>query len=148
MLQSSHIVPQELDLDRLTQLVAARRASAEDDLWLLREDPSYFIHSLRDEKEHVFEAASCGAKWKMAARLDGALGLRDGRLRLLRHRGQRICYPVRRCAVDVTARADAPRRMDDSLWSSSSRRSPEFLPSARCSPRAASVSLIGSGAPS
>lgn len=83
MLQSSHIVPQELDLDRLTQLVAARRASAEDDLWLLKEDPSYFIHSLRDEKEHVFEVVSCGAKWKMAARLDGALGLRDGRLRLL-----------------------------------------------------------------
>ncbi|KAI6854079.1 hypothetical protein KC340_g15853 [Hortaea werneckii] len=60
-------VPQELDLDRLTQLVAARRASAEDHLWLLRDDPNYFIHNLRDEKEQMFEALSCEGRWIMAA---------------------------------------------------------------------------------
>lgn len=51
-LEAPYRVPQMLDLDRIKNLVSARRSAAEDHLWLLREDPGYFLDSLKDWKEH------------------------------------------------------------------------------------------------
>ena len=51
-LEAPYRVPQILDLDRIKSLVGARKSAAEDRLWLLRDDPSYFLESLKDWKEH------------------------------------------------------------------------------------------------
>lgn len=51
-LEAPYQVPQLLDLDRIKDLVSARRSAAEDHLWLLRDDPGYFVDTLRDWKEH------------------------------------------------------------------------------------------------
>ena len=45
-------VPEMMDLTRLKILAGSRRASAEDHLWLLKEDPGYFVDSLKEWKEH------------------------------------------------------------------------------------------------
>lgn len=51
-LEAPYGVPQILDLERIKSLVSARRSAAEDHLWLLREDPGYFLETLKDWKEH------------------------------------------------------------------------------------------------
>ena len=51
-LEAPYRVPQELDLERIKSLVSARRSAAEDHLWLLRDDPNYFLETLKDWKEH------------------------------------------------------------------------------------------------
>ncbi|KAF9945186.1 hypothetical protein BGZ72_001585 [Mortierella alpina] len=45
-------LPARLDIARLQDIVAARRAAMEDHIWSLREDPSYFADTLLDMKEH------------------------------------------------------------------------------------------------
>lgn len=61
----------QLDLDRLQTLVSARRIAAEDHIWLMREDPAYFLESLKDTIEHSLEplAVTRGAThaWEHAA---------------------------------------------------------------------------------
>ncbi|KXT16820.1 hypothetical protein AC579_6795 [Pseudocercospora musae] len=51
-LKECYSVPQKLDLPRLRLLVDSRRASAEDHLWLLKEDPAYLVDVLREWMEH------------------------------------------------------------------------------------------------
>lgn len=51
-LEAPYRVPQALDLERLKVLVSGRRVSAEDDIFLLMEDPSYFIDTYREWSEH------------------------------------------------------------------------------------------------
>ncbi|EME89540.1 uncharacterized protein MYCFIDRAFT_86406 [Pseudocercospora fijiensis CIRAD86] len=51
-LEECYKVPQKLDLHRLRLLVDSRRASAEDHVWLLKEDPAYLMDVLREWKEH------------------------------------------------------------------------------------------------
>ncbi|GJJ74586.1 hypothetical protein EMPS_06944 [Entomortierella parvispora] len=45
-------VPAKLDLGRLRELIAARRSTAEDHFWSLREDPGYFEKALLEMKDH------------------------------------------------------------------------------------------------
>lgn len=52
MLEAPYRVPQLPNLDRIRSLVSARRSAAEDHLWLLRDDPGYFLDTLMDWKEH------------------------------------------------------------------------------------------------
>ncbi|KAH8198824.1 hypothetical protein TruAng_006992 [Truncatella angustata] len=44
--------PTLLDLDKIESLLAARTARAENHVWALREDPSYFAEALLEIKEH------------------------------------------------------------------------------------------------
>ncbi|EMD00144.1 hypothetical protein BAUCODRAFT_145454 [Baudoinia panamericana UAMH 10762] len=72
MLQKPYRLPHGLDLDRLRSLVSARRASAEDHIWNLREDPSYFTETLLDFKEHSYRALAhfqhkCASAWNTVA---------------------------------------------------------------------------------
>ncbi|KAH9827841.1 hypothetical protein Tdes44962_MAKER02775, partial [Teratosphaeria destructans] len=55
MREAPYRAPQELDFERLRELVASRRASAEDHVWLLREDPAYFIDALKETVEHDYQ---------------------------------------------------------------------------------------------
>lgn len=50
--EAPYRVPQRLDLARVRSLLEARASAAEDHLWALREDPSYFAETLLDSKEH------------------------------------------------------------------------------------------------
>lgn len=50
--EAPYRVPQRLDLARVRSLLEARASAAEDHLWALREDPSYFAECLLDCKEH------------------------------------------------------------------------------------------------
>ncbi|KAF2765908.1 hypothetical protein EJ03DRAFT_318585 [Teratosphaeria nubilosa] len=55
MREAPYRAPQKLDFERLRELVACRRASAEDHVWLLREDPAYFIDALKENVEHDYK---------------------------------------------------------------------------------------------
>ena len=68
-LQAPYGAPQQMDLNRLKTLVGARRAAAEDHVWMLREDPGYFLESLKDWKEHDAEMLkhACNTCWKTVA---------------------------------------------------------------------------------
>ncbi|KAF9763319.1 hypothetical protein IL306_003164 [Fusarium sp. DS 682] len=44
--------PARLDLGRVVSLLAAKASAAEDHLWALREDPSYFAQHLLDLRDH------------------------------------------------------------------------------------------------
>ncbi|KAK5123506.1 hypothetical protein LTR85_002544 [Meristemomyces frigidus] len=67
-LETPYRMPQEFDLARLTQLVGARRSSAEDHVILLREDPGYFAETLKEEKEHGPEYSDSRPKaWRAVA---------------------------------------------------------------------------------
>ncbi|KAH6684818.1 hypothetical protein F5X68DRAFT_171207 [Plectosphaerella plurivora] len=44
--------PANIDLDSIESLISARVSSAEDHIWALREDPSYFTEKLFELKEH------------------------------------------------------------------------------------------------
>lgn len=58
-LEAPYRTPYMIDLERLKMLFESRRTSAEDHLWLLREDPAYFMDSLRDWKEHSGVPKTC-----------------------------------------------------------------------------------------
>ncbi|PVH81924.1 hypothetical protein DL98DRAFT_530682 [Cadophora sp. DSE1049] len=45
-------VPAQLDLERIRNILTARRSAAEDHLWALREDPGYFADTVKDWSEH------------------------------------------------------------------------------------------------
>ncbi|KAI1108569.1 hypothetical protein F5Y14DRAFT_74617 [Nemania sp. NC0429] len=45
--------PAKLDLEKIESLLSARTARAEDHIWSLREDPSYFAETILDMKEHL-----------------------------------------------------------------------------------------------
>ncbi|KAI0398954.1 hypothetical protein F4802DRAFT_603444 [Xylaria palmicola] len=45
--------PARLDLQKIESLLAARAVRAEDHIWSLREDPSYFAETMLDMKEHL-----------------------------------------------------------------------------------------------
>lgn len=47
-----HRPPPDLDLDRNESLLAARVALAEDHVWALREDPSYFAETILEMRQH------------------------------------------------------------------------------------------------
>ncbi|KAI2603147.1 uncharacterized protein GGS25DRAFT_528173 [Hypoxylon fragiforme] len=53
--EAPYRVPTHLDLGRIVSLLGARESAAEDHLWALREDPSYFAEQLEDAKEHRSE---------------------------------------------------------------------------------------------
>jgi hypothetical protein len=69
MLELPYRAPEKTDLDRLKLLVSTRRGSAEDHIWLLREDPSYFVEALKQWKEHDegFLKHSCHCSWRAVA---------------------------------------------------------------------------------
>jgi hypothetical protein len=50
--EAPYRLPANLDLDRLKGILAARLSAAEDNLWLLREDPGYFADTIMDWSEH------------------------------------------------------------------------------------------------
>ncbi|KAL8725247.1 MAG: hypothetical protein Q9166_007486 [cf. Caloplaca sp. 2 TL-2023] len=59
--EAPYRVPLQFDFTRLQNFVYARWAEAEDHLWALREEPSYFtetIQTLREHKEEVIRAQS------------------------------------------------------------------------------------------
>ena len=68
-LEAPYMAPQALDLNRLIVVAGARRQSAEDHLWLLTEDPGYFIDSLKEWKEHSEDTMQheCGRCWRRVA---------------------------------------------------------------------------------
>ncbi|XXH01415.1 hypothetical protein Hte_007775 [Hypoxylon texense] len=45
--------PAKLDLQKIESLLSARTVRAEDHIWSLREDPSYFAETMVDMKEHL-----------------------------------------------------------------------------------------------
>lgn len=53
--ESPYRVPSKMDLGRIEAILRARVGAAEDKLWALREDPSYFLEQLIEEKEHTQE---------------------------------------------------------------------------------------------
>ncbi|KAI1405313.1 hypothetical protein F4819DRAFT_10347 [Hypoxylon fuscum] len=53
--EAPYRVPAHLDLGRIESLLAARASAAEDHVWALREDPSYFVEQLFETKEHRSE---------------------------------------------------------------------------------------------
>ncbi|KAH9886881.1 hypothetical protein F4778DRAFT_797768 [Xylariomycetidae sp. FL2044] len=50
--EAPYRVPSQLDLTRILSLLSARVARAEDHVWSLREDPSYFSNQLYEVREH------------------------------------------------------------------------------------------------
>lgn len=48
--------PAKLDLQKIESLLSARTILAEDHIWSLREDPSYFAETMLDMKEHLPDA--------------------------------------------------------------------------------------------
>ncbi|OTA98874.1 hypothetical protein M426DRAFT_325623 [Hypoxylon sp. CI-4A] len=53
--EAPYRVPAHLNLDRIESLLDARTAAAEDHIWALREDPSFFADTLLETKEHRSE---------------------------------------------------------------------------------------------
>jgi hypothetical protein len=68
-LEAPYMAPQAIDLNRLIVMAGARRQSAEDHLWLLTEDPGYFIESLKEWKEHSQDTMQhdCSRCWRRVA---------------------------------------------------------------------------------
>ncbi|KAI0862183.1 hypothetical protein F4860DRAFT_473804 [Xylaria cubensis] len=50
--------PARLDLQKIESLLSARTVRAEDHIWSLREDPSYFAETMLDMKEHLIDMHS------------------------------------------------------------------------------------------
>lgn len=65
-LEAPYISTQSVDLGLLVNMAGARRASAEDHLFLLTEDPQYFVTSLKEWKEHaeVTMHHNCNCCWR------------------------------------------------------------------------------------
>ncbi|KAF2966549.1 hypothetical protein GQX73_g7027 [Xylaria multiplex] len=47
--------PARLDLEKIESLLSARTVRAEDHIWSLREDPSYFAETILEMKEHLLD---------------------------------------------------------------------------------------------
>ncbi|KAH7124217.1 hypothetical protein EDB81DRAFT_812100 [Dactylonectria macrodidyma] len=50
--EAPYRLPAQLDLGRIESLLGARASAAEDHLWTLREDPSYFAQQLLETRDH------------------------------------------------------------------------------------------------
>ncbi|KAI1359476.1 hypothetical protein F5Y08DRAFT_319602 [Xylaria arbuscula] len=50
--EAPYRVPAHLNLEKIESLLSARTAQAEDHIWSLREDPSYFAETIVELKEH------------------------------------------------------------------------------------------------
>ncbi|KAI0970428.1 hypothetical protein F4678DRAFT_139287 [Xylaria arbuscula] len=50
--------PAKLDLQKIESLLSARTVRAEDHIWSLREDPSYFAETMLDMKAHLLDPSS------------------------------------------------------------------------------------------
>ncbi|KAK1979297.1 hypothetical protein LZ30DRAFT_597261 [Colletotrichum cereale] len=50
--EAPYRLPARLDVDRIESLLQAKLSAAEDHLWSLREDPSYFAEQLAEIREH------------------------------------------------------------------------------------------------
>ncbi|KAH8804452.1 hypothetical protein F5884DRAFT_796055 [Xylogone sp. PMI_703] len=50
--EAPYKIPSQLDLTQIESLLAAKTSAAEDHLWSLREDPSYFFQEVMKVKEH------------------------------------------------------------------------------------------------
>ncbi|KAH7142916.1 hypothetical protein B0J13DRAFT_51700 [Dactylonectria estremocensis] len=50
--EAPYRLPAQLDLARIESLLGARASAAEDHLWALREDPSYFAQQLLETRDH------------------------------------------------------------------------------------------------
>ncbi|KAK3689894.1 hypothetical protein B0T22DRAFT_499480 [Podospora appendiculata] len=50
--EAPYRVPQDLDLEKIETLLAARKALAEDHAWALREDPGYFADHVLEMRDH------------------------------------------------------------------------------------------------
>ncbi|KAF8635999.1 hypothetical protein AX15_000160 [Amanita polypyramis BW_CC] len=53
--EAPYRLPTSLDLSRILDIIAAKCSAAEDHIWTLREDPSYFSDIMLDAKEHRLE---------------------------------------------------------------------------------------------
>lgn len=53
--EGPHRLPKGLDLPRLKAIFSAKRSAAEDHMWALREDPSYFADCVQELMDHRFE---------------------------------------------------------------------------------------------
>lgn len=51
--EAPYRLPQKLDLKRLLTIVSARREQAEDHVWALREEPSYFVQEMENWSAHA-----------------------------------------------------------------------------------------------
>lgn len=60
--ESAYHVPAKLDIRRLQNLIESKLAEAEDDLWALREDPSFFAATITEKyqsgPEHIRDTAN------------------------------------------------------------------------------------------
>ena len=56
--QSPYCVPVQFNFPRLQSLVSAKRTDAEDHIYALREDPGYFLDTVKDYSEHQMEHLS------------------------------------------------------------------------------------------
>ncbi|KAK0624694.1 hypothetical protein B0T17DRAFT_250297 [Bombardia bombarda] len=50
--EAPYRVPEDLDLEKIEKLLAARKALAEDHVWALREDPGYFADYMYEMRDH------------------------------------------------------------------------------------------------
>ncbi|XWX02099.1 hypothetical protein V2A60_010131 [Cordyceps javanica] len=50
--EAPYRLPERLDLARLKSLLEAKMSAAEDHVWALREDPTYFLHEFLEVKDH------------------------------------------------------------------------------------------------
>ncbi|KAI1177728.1 hypothetical protein F4777DRAFT_576806 [Nemania sp. FL0916] len=67
--------PRRINLDRITDIIVARVAQAQDHLWSLREDPGYFAEYMNDWAEHSFEAVHIRKKKKQSGLSDVSMVL-------------------------------------------------------------------------
>ncbi|KJX98800.1 hypothetical protein TI39_contig391g00009 [Zymoseptoria brevis] len=54
-LEAPYRAPTSIDIAKLKAVFNAKRSAAEDHVWALREDPSYFEFTLRDAMDHRYE---------------------------------------------------------------------------------------------
>lgn len=52
LLESSYRVPDQFDFGRVQTYINAKRGELEDHLWLLREDPAYFVATINEANHH------------------------------------------------------------------------------------------------
>lgn len=52
---AAYRLPERVDFPRLKAIFHAKRSAAEDHIWQLREDPSYFVETLREGMDHRYE---------------------------------------------------------------------------------------------
>ena len=57
--EAPYRVPDQFDIKRLQSYIRAKRDEAEDHVWFLREDPSYFKNTVLDCSDHRLEQISC-----------------------------------------------------------------------------------------